>query len=40
MEFDVWYKGRIIGNIHADTLKKAENLARKIYGPDATATKC
>jgi len=38
-DYDVWYKGRVIANVQAETLRKATNLARKIYGPDVTVTK-
>jgi hypothetical protein len=42
MDYDVWHncKGTetIIGNIKADTDRKANNLAKKIYGPTVWAT--
>lgn len=35
-DYDVWYESKhgkmIIGNVKADTDKKATNLAKKIYG--------
>lgn len=37
-DYAVWYEGMIIDYVKADTDRKATNLARKIYGPDVTAT--
>lgn len=30
-EFAVWYDGMIIGYVRGDTLRKAQNLANKMY---------
>jgi len=30
-DFDVWYRGMVIGNIKASSLLKAKNMAHKIY---------
>jgi len=38
-DYEVWYKGTSIGYIKADTDRKATNLAKRIYGPEVTATK-
>jgi hypothetical protein len=35
-EYDIWYKGTIIGNVKASTERKALNQARKIWGPEVT----
>ena len=32
LDFQVWYQGRIIDNIKGETLRKAQNLADRIYG--------
>ena len=37
-DYDIWYKGMIIGNCKAETDRKALNLARKIWGPEVTVT--
>ena len=37
-DYAVWYEGRVIDYIKADTLRKASNLAKKIYGEGVTAT--
>lgn len=36
MDYDVIYKGVCIGNVKAETERKALNLAKKIYGPNVT----
>lgn len=38
IDFAVWYGGRIIDYVKADTLRKATNLARKIYGTEVSVT--
>jgi len=40
MDYDVWYKGMIIANVQAMSDRKAANMAKKIYGPAVTVTKC
>lgn len=38
-DFNVHHKsGMIIGNLQAETLVKAKNLAKKIYGPEVYVT--
>ena len=37
-DYAVWYKGTIIDYVKADTLRKASNLAKKIYGGDVAVT--
>lgn len=41
-DFAIWYKGMIIDYCKADTLRKATNLARKMYtgGTQITVTAC
>ena len=41
IDYDVWYKGRVIGNVKATSLLKAKNLADKIYqiGTDSIEVK-
>lgn len=39
-DYDVWYKGQVIANVCAETDRKALNLARKIYVPLVTVTRC
>jgi hypothetical protein len=38
-DYDIWFKGMIIGNVKADTDRKALNLAKKMYGPEVTVEK-
>jgi hypothetical protein len=36
-DYDVWYHGRVIGNVKADTNRAAVKLAKLIYGDRVTA---
>lgn len=37
-DFAVWYEGRVIDYVKAETLRKANNLAKKIWGEQVTVT--
>ena len=36
MDYDIWYKGTIIGNITGISDKEALRNAKAIYGPEVT----
>ena len=36
MDYDIFYKGGIIGNIQAGSDAEAKKNAKKIYGPEVT----
>lgn len=38
MDYDVWYAGMVIGNIKADTDRKAQNAVDKLYSKSAKGT--
>jgi hypothetical protein len=39
-DYDVWYKGIIIGNVKANGLAQARRLAQKIYGNKVDVSAC
>ena len=39
MDYDIWFKGMIIGNIKAMSDKEALRNAKKMYGTSVTVTR-
>jgi hypothetical protein len=37
-DFAVWYQGKVIDYVKSATLRKATNLAKKIWGDQVTVT--
>lgn len=40
LDYDVWYEGRIVGNVKAYNIKDARAIARKWWGRKVRVTPC